>query len=65
VRTAAETGTTQENIQDWLELDEGVLGFQILVLLEFLNKGSTVIKKLNSVACSPQAKYTDRAVAAC
>jgi hypothetical protein len=25
----------------------------------------TKLKKLNSVACSPQAKYTDRAAAAC
>jgi hypothetical protein len=27
---AGETETTQENIQDWLELDEGDPGFQLL-----------------------------------
>jgi hypothetical protein len=30
LRTAGETETTQENIQDWLELDEGDPGFQLL-----------------------------------
>jgi hypothetical protein len=30
LRTAGETETTQENIQDWLELDEGVPGFRLL-----------------------------------
>jgi hypothetical protein len=30
VRAAGETETTQENIQDWLELDEGDPGFQLL-----------------------------------
>jgi hypothetical protein len=30
LRAAGETETTQENIQDWLELDEGDLGFQLL-----------------------------------
>jgi hypothetical protein len=39
---AGETETTQENIQDWLELDEGDPGFQLLVFLYFLNGGSTV-----------------------
>jgi hypothetical protein len=29
-RAAGETETTQENIQDWLELDEGDPGFQLL-----------------------------------
>jgi hypothetical protein len=29
-RAAVETETTQENIQDWLELDEGDNGFQHL-----------------------------------
>jgi hypothetical protein len=29
-RAAGETETTQENIQDWLELYEGELGFQLL-----------------------------------
>jgi hypothetical protein len=32
-RTAGETETTQENIQDWLELDEGDPGFQLLAFL--------------------------------
>jgi hypothetical protein len=30
LRAAGETDTTQENIQDWLELDEGGPGFQLL-----------------------------------
>jgi hypothetical protein len=30
LRTAGETETMQENIQDWLELDEGDPGFQLL-----------------------------------
>jgi hypothetical protein len=30
LRAAAETETTQGNIQDWLELDEGDPGFQLL-----------------------------------
>jgi hypothetical protein len=30
LRTAGETETTQENIQDWLELDEGDSGVQLL-----------------------------------
>jgi hypothetical protein len=29
-RAAGETEATQENIQDWIELDEGDLGFQLL-----------------------------------
>jgi hypothetical protein len=29
--TAGGTQTTQENIQDWLELDEGNPGFQLLI----------------------------------
>jgi hypothetical protein len=33
VRAAEETETTQENIEDWLELDEGDPGFQLLVFL--------------------------------
>jgi hypothetical protein len=33
LRTAGETETTQENLQDWLELDEGDPGFQLLVFL--------------------------------
>jgi hypothetical protein len=31
LRAAGETGTTQENIQHWLELDEGDPGFQLLI----------------------------------
>jgi hypothetical protein len=42
LRAAGETETTQENIQDWLELDEGDTGFQLLVL-QFLSKGCAVI----------------------
>jgi hypothetical protein len=30
LRAAGETETTRENIQDWLQLDEGVPGFQLL-----------------------------------
>jgi hypothetical protein len=30
VRAAGKTETTQENIEDWLELDEGDPGFQLL-----------------------------------
>jgi hypothetical protein len=30
LRAAGETETTQENIQPWLELDEGDPGFQLL-----------------------------------
>jgi hypothetical protein len=30
LRTVGETETTQENIQDWLELDEGDPRFQLL-----------------------------------
>jgi hypothetical protein len=33
LRAVEETETTQENIQDWLELDEGHRGFQLLVFL--------------------------------
>jgi hypothetical protein len=32
-RAAGETEATQENIQDWLQLDEGDLEFQFLVFL--------------------------------
>jgi hypothetical protein len=32
LRAAGETETTQENIQDWLELDEGDRGFQFVFL---------------------------------
>jgi hypothetical protein len=30
LRAAGETETTQDNIQDWLELDEGDPGFQLV-----------------------------------
>jgi hypothetical protein len=30
LRAAGETETTRENIQDWLQLDEGNPGFQLL-----------------------------------
>jgi hypothetical protein len=30
LRAAGETETTQENIRDWLQLDEGDPGFQLL-----------------------------------
>jgi hypothetical protein len=30
LRAAGETDTTQENIQNWIELDEGDPGFQLL-----------------------------------
>jgi hypothetical protein len=30
LRPVGETETSQENIQDWLELDEGDPGFQLL-----------------------------------
>jgi hypothetical protein len=30
LRAAGDTETTQENIQDWLQLDEGDPGFQLL-----------------------------------
>jgi hypothetical protein len=35
LRAAGETETTQENIQDWIELDEGHPGFQLLVFIVF------------------------------
>jgi hypothetical protein len=34
LRAAGETETTQENIQDWLELNEGDPGFQLLTEVE-------------------------------
>jgi hypothetical protein len=30
LRAAGETEATQENIQEWFEMDEGDLGFQLL-----------------------------------
>jgi hypothetical protein len=35
LRAAGKTENTQENIQDWLELDEGDPGFQLLVFYCF------------------------------
>jgi hypothetical protein len=35
LRAAGETETTQENIQNWLQLDEGDPGFQLLTEEEF------------------------------
>jgi hypothetical protein len=35
LRAAGETETTQENIQDWLELDEGDPEFQLLFFYNF------------------------------
>jgi hypothetical protein len=37
LRAAGETETTQENIQDWLELDEGDPGFQLLAGRNYCN----------------------------
>jgi hypothetical protein len=34
LRAAGETETTQENIQDWIQLDEGDPAFQLLTLEE-------------------------------
>jgi hypothetical protein len=42
LRAAGQTEATQENIQDWLELDLGEPGFQLLVFVWFLNNGSTM-----------------------
>jgi hypothetical protein len=35
LRAGGETETTQENIQDWLELDEGDPGFQLLTGINY------------------------------
>jgi hypothetical protein len=43
LRAAGETETTQQNIQDWLQLDAGDPEFQLLAFLQFSNKGSTAI----------------------
>jgi hypothetical protein len=43
LRAAGDTGTTQENIQDWIQLDKGDPGFHLLIFLWFSNKGSRVI----------------------
>jgi uncharacterized protein YehS (DUF1456 family) len=44
LRAAGETETTQENIQDWLELDEGDPGFQLLI-------DASISHNLHSVNC--------------
>jgi hypothetical protein len=44
LRAAGETETTQENIQDWLQLDEGDPGFQRLVFLQFCIKAVLKVK---------------------
>jgi hypothetical protein len=49
LRTAGETETTQENIQDQLELDERDPGFQLLVFLQFFNNVCTVIFILSAL----------------
>jgi hypothetical protein len=36
LRAAGETVTTQENIQDWLHLDEGDPGFRLLMEEEII-----------------------------
>jgi hypothetical protein len=57
----------RQNIQDWLELDEGDPGFQLLrkeelsgVRLFLFIFISTIIRGF-----SPPANYSDRATAAC
>jgi hypothetical protein len=48
LRATGETETTQENIQGWLELDEGDPGFQLIVF-SVLNKGSTLIFFISTI----------------
>jgi hypothetical protein len=43
LRTAEEIETTQENMKNWLEMDEGDPELQCLVFLQVLNESSTVI----------------------
>jgi hypothetical protein len=50
LRAAGETETTQENIQDWLQLDEGVPEFQLVteedmaaVILFFFSSAAPVL----------------------
>jgi hypothetical protein len=45
MRAAGETETTQENIQDWLQLDEKDLGF-LLLTEEFINLLSSALPRL-------------------
>jgi hypothetical protein len=44
---AGETESTQENIQDWLELDEGDPGFQLLSEEEIFKKA--MLKRLRPI----------------
>jgi hypothetical protein len=57
LRAIGETETTQENFQDWLQLDEGDLGFQ-LVILWFLNKDSTVIFLFSFISTAYIIKFS-------
>jgi hypothetical protein len=43
LRAAEEPETTQEDIQDWLQLDEGDPGFQLLTYLLFIYIGTIYI----------------------
>jgi hypothetical protein len=60
LRSAGETETTQENIQDWLELDEGDPGFQVLreeeiaavIFSLFIFISTTYIIKFSIYLCS-------------
>jgi hypothetical protein len=59
LRAAGETETTQENIQDWLELDEGDTGFQLLTggnccsdIFLFIFISTTYTIKLSVYLCS-------------
>jgi hypothetical protein len=56
VKAVGETETTQENIQDWLELDEGDPGFLLLTEEEiaamiFYNPFSSALSILLNVSC--------------
>jgi hypothetical protein len=42
LRAAGETETTQENIQDWVELDEGDPGFWLLTIAADIIKESAM-----------------------
>jgi hypothetical protein len=59
LRAAGETETTQENIQDWFELDEGDPGFQLLaaqeissVIFFYLVNSTTYIVTFSIYLCS-------------
>jgi hypothetical protein len=58
LRAAGETDTTQGNIRDWLELDEGDPGFQLLteeeiaaVILPYLFSPALPVKKVTFSLC--------------